>query len=101
MESCRQPKGDTPRNPLIDAVTGRRALVQVKSVSDLKTFLRYKKAFVEMGNSYAEMYFVVHTPTSELAQYRTDAPVFLLTSKRLAELVVSAGLTQWLIDKVS
>jgi hypothetical protein len=85
---------------LLSPVTGRRAFVQVKSVSDLETFLQYKAKFEDMRN-YDEMYFVVHAPTEELSDYRSDSPVFLLTAYRLAELVVSAGLVQWLIRKVS
>ena len=51
---------------LLSPVTGKRAFVQVKSQASLETFLRYKADFENM-NQYDEMYFVVHSPTQELA----------------------------------
>jgi hypothetical protein len=85
---------------LLSPVTGKRAFVQVKSKADLETFLRYKSEFESM-NQYDEMYFVVHSPSQELAAYSEQSDVVLLTVDRLAKLVVSAGLTNWLIRKTS
>ncbi len=85
---------------LLSPVTGKRAFVQAKSQADLDTFLDCKAQFEAM-DQYDEMYFVVHTPSKNLAKHQPDAPVVLLTADRLARLVVSAGLAQWLIRKVS
>jgi hypothetical protein len=85
---------------LLSPVTGKRAFVQVKSQADLKTFLRYKSEFENM-NQYDKMYFVVHSPSPELAAYSEQSDVILLTADRLAKLVVSAGLINWLIRKMS
>jgi hypothetical protein len=85
---------------LLSPVTGKRALVQVKSRADLDTFLHYKAKFEQMAQN-DEMYFVVHSPSEELAQHQTESRIVLLTAGRLAKLVVSAGLAQWLIRKVS
>jgi hypothetical protein len=85
---------------LLSPVTGRRAVVQVKSQADLKTFLEYKQRF-EALNDDAEAYFVVHSPTPDLAAHQADDSVFLLTGDRLAKLVISSGLSQWLIQKTS
>lgn len=85
---------------LLSPVTGKRAFVQVKSQSNLETFLRYKAEFESMAQ-YDEMYFVVHTPSEELEGYPSESRIVLLTSSRLAKLVVSAGLSEWLIRKVS
>jgi len=81
-------------------VTHKRALVQIKSKADVKTFLDYKQRLAELNDS-AEAYFVVHSPSADLAAYQNHGPVFLLTANRLAELVVSSGLSQWLIQKTS
>jgi len=85
---------------LLSPVSARRAAVQVKSQADLKMFLDSKAKFAQM-RQYDEVYFVVHSPSKELAQHQSDSPFFLLTADRLASLVVSAGLTKWLVTKVS
>lgn len=84
----------------LQPVSKARALVQVKSEADLNTFLEWKEKF-EALNDDAEAYFIVHKPTADLAAYEIDESISLLTADRLAELVVSAGLTQWLIQKIS
>jgi len=81
-------------------VSHKRAVVQVKSEADLKTFLDYKQRFAELDED-AEAYFVVHKPTADLVSHQGDGTVFLLTGSRLAELVVSSGLSKWLIQKTS
>lgn len=81
-------------------VTHRRAVVQVKAEADLKTFLDYQQRLAELDED-AEVYFVVHTPSADLAAYQPSDAVFLLTATRLAKLVVSSGLSQWLIQKTS
>jgi len=81
---------------LLAPVTGKRALVQVKSQADLESFWKYKADFESMMQ-YDEMYFIVHSPTPELSEHETESPVFLITGSRLAKLVVSAGLVDWLI----
>lgn len=85
---------------LMSPVTGKRAFVQVKSQATLNTFLEYKASFEGM-DQYAEMYFVVHTPSPDLADHKETSRITLLTVARLAELVISAGLTTWLLRKVS
>ena len=85
---------------LLSPVTGKRAVVQVKSEADLKTFLDYKQRF-EALNDDAEAYFVVHSTKPDLAAHQADDSVFLLTADRLAKLVISSGLSQWLIQKTS
>jgi hypothetical protein len=80
-------------------VTNKRALVQVKSRADLEAFQFYKSEFEKMGQ-FDEMYFVVHSPSVDLAQHNAEPPVTLLTAGTLAKLVVSAGLVEWLIQKL-
>jgi len=52
-------------------------------------------------DQYDEMYFVVHTPAADLAAHHEDSAIELLTVARLAKLVVSAGLTRWVLRKSS
>lgn len=83
---------------LLSPVTSKRALVQVKSQADASTFQRYSEQFREMSQ-YDELFFVVHTPDPELADLLTEPGVHLLSGVRLAKLVVSSGLTDWLVAK--
>lgn len=94
---------------LMSPVTHNHAFVQVKSQADLNTFRSYEKAFAGM-NQYSEMYFVVHSPNPDITGIipikgplmgTGNRPIWILTEDRLAKLVVSAGLTDWLIWKMS
>lgn len=85
---------------LMSPVTGKRAFVQVKSQANLKTFREYKASFEGM-NQYDEMYFVVHSPSPDLAKHTEDSEIKLLTVERVSSLVVSAGLTRWVLRKLS
>lgn len=85
---------------LLSPVNGRRAYVQVKSEADLKTFLMHKRTFERMDH-FDEMYFVVHSPTPDLTSHTATPPVTLLLEDRLAKLVVAAGLTRWVLQKLS
>jgi len=85
---------------LVYAVTDKHAYVQIKFEADLKTFNEYKHRFEEL-NSDAQAYFVVFHPKQGLDKHQPDESVILLTGERLAKLVVSAGLTRWLIQKAS
>ncbi len=85
---------------LLSPVNGRRAFVQVKSEADLKTFLKHKRIYERMSQ-FDEMYFVVHSPTPDLAAHPATPRVTLLLDDRLAKLVVAAGLTRWVLQKLS
>jgi len=85
---------------LMSPVTEKRAFVQVKSQASLKTYLEYKASFEGM-NQYDEMYFVVHSPSADLVKHEEASRINLVTVDRLAKLVISAGLTTWLLRKVS
>lgn len=80
-------------------VTNRRAFIQVKSQATNAVFKNSVARFKEMPQ-FHEMYFVVHTSDPKLADCSEDG-VHLLGLKRLSELVISAGLVNWLITKRS
>lgn len=80
-------------------VTNRRAFVQVKSHASNDLFNDSVARFREM-DQFDEMYFVVHTSVPELANRKNDE-VHVLGLKKLSELVISAGLVNWLITKRS
>lgn len=85
---------------LLSPLSDRRAVVQVKSQADLKTFLEYKERFEKLPG-HDEAYFVVHTPSPDLLAHQPDSSLILLTADRLAKQVVTAGLSEWLIQKTS
>lgn len=82
-------------------VTGDRYQVQVKSKATLSDFAEYAMQFSSDG--FRRLYFVVHSPDATLANAdpkRVSPHVELLLPDRLASLVVDAGLTGWLMEKV-
>jgi len=82
-------------------VTGRRAFVQVKSQANLATLLDTIEQFREM-EGFDDLFFVVHTPDSGIRNYKANDPtIHVLDLNRIADLVVNAGLIQWLINKRS
>lgn len=80
-------------------VTSKRAFIQVKSHASTEIFNDSVAQFREM-EQFDEMYFVVHTCDSELAASREDS-ISVLDLNRLSELVINAGLVNWLITKRS
>ena len=81
-------------------VTGKKAFVQVKSQATL-TMLQQSIEMFESMRQFDEFYFVFHSG-AQLEQYiKTDPRVQLIDVARLAQLVLNAGLTNWLINKRS
>ena len=84
--------------------TEKRVFVQIKSYTDRKQLDEYVSKFQsEYKNyGYSEMYYVYHSGLENIAekQYQ-DKEVKLINSHKMAELVISAGLVQWLIKKRS
>lgn len=84
---------------LLFPVTGKRAFVQVKSHATISTLEDSIIAYRSMSQ-FNEMYFVVHTSDEQVSRYSGES-ISVIDVKRLAELVVSAGLVNWLITKRS
>lgn len=85
---------------LEEPVTGDLYQVQVKSTATVSDFVEYAKSF--SPGSFRRLYFVVHSPDENLAEYQLVAKgdVELILPKRLAQMVVQFGLTDWLFKKV-
>lgn len=81
-------------------VTGKKAFVQIKSQATLKVLEDSFAEFVNMAQ-FDEFYFVFHTGTQLLGLVPSDPRVQLIDVSRLAQLVLNAGLTSWLINKRS
>ena len=78
--------------------TNERAFVQVKSKTTQVELDSYLKQFTEMDD-YNKMFFAFHTQTGDIRC--DDERVQLLGSNKLAEMIVEAGLTTWIIRKVA
>lgn len=76
--------------------TGERAFVQVKSMTSQAELDDYIHRLEDFG-PYDRMFYVYHSGNVESASTR----VTVIGPEKLAELVIDAGLTQWLINKVS
>lgn len=81
-------------------VTGKKAFVQVKSEANLSVLKESIEMFENM-TQFDEFYFVFHSGP-ELERHRPPDPrVQLIDVARLSQLVLNAGLTNWLINKRS
>jgi hypothetical protein len=76
--------------------TGERAFVQVKSKTTSSELDEYVGKLDEFG-PYDRMFYVYHSGAAET----DDDRVTVVGPEKLAELVLDAGLTNWLIRKVS
>jgi hypothetical protein len=85
---------------LISPITSERYGVQVKSEANLAEFESYQEKFTDM-QGYTRLYFVVHSPSLDLAQAETAEDVELWFSQDIARWVVKYGLAEWVIDKTS
>ncbi|MBP7653908.1 hypothetical protein KA977_10835 [Candidatus Dependentiae bacterium] len=83
---------------LMSPVTGKRGFLQVKSYSDLNTFFDYLERFKNML-LYDEMFYVVHSKSKDLENYKGDDSSKIIDIDKLAKLVIDAGLVEWLIEK--
>ena len=79
--------------------TQKRAFVQIKSTTTRAEIQSYIETYQEY-EQFNEMYFVYHTCHADLSDIELLYPnVHLWGLKRLAGLVVNAGLAEWLINK--
>jgi len=85
---------------LQEPITGDRYQVQVKSAATLSDLRSYAERF--SGEAFRKLYFVVHSPdtTLENADVSTWPGVELVLPRRIAAMVIDAGLTDWLMQRV-
>lgn len=84
---------------LIEPVTGAAYQVQVKSKASVRDFERYAEDFSSAG--FQRLFFVVHTPSTELCAYASEYEgVDLVLPERLAALVADGGLVEWVLERV-
>jgi hypothetical protein len=84
---------------LEDPITRDRYQVQIKARADLADFERYAREFSR--DAFRRLYFVVHSPTEKLQNYTSpDESILLVRPSDLAGMIVDAGLTSWLLDRV-
>jgi hypothetical protein len=78
--------------------TGEQAFIQVKSTTTPGDMAAYAATLDERG-PFDRMFFVYHTSATELSS--DDDRVVVIGPKKLAEMVIDAGLVGWIIEKVS
>jgi hypothetical protein len=93
------PVGKTQKTLDLDLTlpsTGERAFVQVKSKTTSAELAEYITKFNDLG-LYGRMFYVFHSGVANT----DDDRVIVVGPDKLAELVLDAGLANWLIRKVS
>lgn len=84
---------------MFSPVTRRRAFVQVKSKGDINTLNETIAAFEGM-EGFDELFFVIHSPHQSIRDFTScDRRINVMDDGRIAELVINAGLVNWLINK--
>ena len=83
---------------LILPTTGERAFVQIKSQASNAGLRDYAARF-DQADLYDRMFFVWHTGT--IGTDKTSDTITLVGPERLARMVLDAGLSSWLREKVS
>ena len=85
---------------LEEPITGDLYQVQVKSAATIDDFEKYAQKF--SSGSFRKLYFVVHSPEAKLANVQgvTHEGIELILPRRLAQMVVDFGLTDWLLKKI-
>ncbi len=73
--------------------------MQVTSSADSRDFAEYRDQFD--GKGFRKLFFVVHSPSPKLAEVSSTGEVELVLPARLAEMVVDAGLVNWILGKIS
>jgi hypothetical protein len=96
--------GKTEKNLDLDIyspTSQKRAFVQVKSTTTSVEIQAYIDTYKSHGQ-FQEMYFVYHSCPDELSDLQMlHTNVHLWGLKRIAELVVDTGLSEWLVNKRS
>jgi hypothetical protein len=77
--------------------TGERALVQVKSSTTQAEFDRYAELLQNPDTPYSRLFYAFHTGCVS----SSNATITLLNPERIAAMTANAGLTKWVLDKVS
>ena len=84
---------------LEDPITHDKYQVQIKSRANLADFETYSNQF--HGRGFRKLYFVVHSPTEELAGMQpSPSNVELILGERLAAMTVELGLVDWLMQHI-
>lgn len=83
---------------LLLPTTGERAFVQVKSQANASNLREYARG-LEEASAYDRMFFVWHT--GEVPDDEDKGDITLIGPSRMARMVLDAGLSSWLREKVS
>lgn len=85
---------------LVLPTTNERAFIQIKSHASKNDLTHYISKFDEYGH-FERMFFVWHHGEIEKAAGNNKHGIVCIGPDRLARMVFDAGLTAWLIEKVS
>lgn len=88
---------------LMMPITCLRAMVQIKSQSDLATFEKYREQFSNI-NGYEHFFYFVHTPRRNLVDYaaKHKSDKFrICLAEEISTLSIKSGLIEWIMEKTS
>ena len=83
---------------LVQPISGKRAMVQVKSKTDQAQLDAYAKAFSKWDID--QLFYVYHSTDDAKPLSIQNSRITLIDVEEMASLVMRAGLAQWVMDKV-
>lgn len=86
---------------LVLPTTGERAFVQIKSQASSASLEDYIARYEQVSDLYSRMFFVWHTGKATAAHDFDEKKITLVDPERLSRMVLDAGLSSWLREKVA
>lgn len=89
---------------LFSPVTSERALVQIKTSTNLIEYKKYEEKFISMSNDYDKFFFIAHTDKNdEVRNYveTSENQINTYLIDKVTELTISSGLLRWVIERFS
>lgn len=85
---------------LYSPITDEKILVQVKSSAKFSHLKNFKESIGDFQD-YDRVYFLVHTPSNDLIENKSQDGIEVWLPNDIARRVVMFGLAEWVINKVS
>lgn len=82
------------------AVTGEKAVVQIKHRANLGDFKKYLRETTTY-DGVSQNYFIVSQPSQDLKSFENETDVKIIFGSQIADLVLAAGLTDWIITRLT
>lgn len=82
---------------IVHPITGERAVVQIKTQSNVAEYKEYEKKFLDM-TEYDKFFYIVHSPELSLKNYNNESEnINVYFAEKVSEMAINAGLYYWIL----